>query len=684
MDLKRRFFRLLLLVICLEGSWAWFALFQNPSMARNSVLWGYSAARLVLGAGFGLVLAGIAIITISTCANRDRSKKVLLRVENLLLKKRFLLPVVALLLFGMLTAGAYALLSETARLENAPFLAAVYGRVRPLVWWGIAACVQSLAFLVFSYQHALRDPAFARLSWRDSRAALRKVWLPVVFVVLCVAVLAPNLPRFADVPAHDSGIFLYFGSQILTGKLPYRDLWDHKPPLIFYIDALGLWLGRGSRLGVWFLELAALVTAAWLAFSCLKRYFGSWPAGIAVAGTVLNLVYLLEGGNLTEEFALPLQFAALALFTGGEKGERPWKSLLVGVTAGAAFLLKQTLVGIWIAIAGVILLESVARRDWRGAARRLLSIGAGAGAVCAGVAVFFALQHTLYDFWDIAFRYNFIYSEAGAAERLLALKEILLALLTRSPYFLIGLAAWAVGTVYLILHSQRYTWGPSAAEPFFMLLWIAVLDVPIEILMISTSTKNYAHYFMVLLPAFSILIAFLVFLVLSSRAKIFTQSAAIFFILALFFPPVGFIVEHIRPQPNLQVSRTVDYIVENTGPEDRVLVWGTQTVVNYLSGRESPTRFVHQKPLFRAGYASTALSAEFLEGITTTPPKLIINTWLPSTPFVEISPDGTCRPPQAKYPESMGAVFYTICRDYRLVEILGKDQWVVLEYIGQE
>ena len=657
MDLKGRYFRLLLLVICLEGGWAWFALFQNPSMERNSVLWGYSAARLVLGAGFGLVLSGIAIITISTFTNRDRSKEVLLRIENPLLKKRFLLPVVALLLIGALSGGAYVLLSETNKMANAPFLAAVYGRVRPLVWWGIAACVQSLAFLVLSYQHALRDPAFARLSWHDSRAALRKMWLPVVFVVLCMAVLAPNLPRFMEVPAHDSGIFLYFGSQILTGKLPYRDLWDHKPPLIFYIDALGLWLGRGSRLGVWFLELAALVAAAWLAFYYLKKHFGSWPAGIAVAGTVLNLAFLLEGGNLTEEFALPLQFAALVLFASAKKADRFWEWAAIGVAAGLAFLLKQTTVGVWLALGVVLQLESAARRDWRGAVRRLLSTCAGAGAVCAGVAVFFALQHTLYAFWDIAFRYNFIYSDAGAAQRLLALKEILVELLTRSPYFLIGLAAWAVGAAYLISRSHRDAWGISAAEPFLGPLWIAVLDVPIEILLISTSTKNYAHYFMVLLPSFSILIAFLIFLVLNFRTKIITQSAAAFFILALFFPPVGFIVEHIQPQPNLQVSRTVDYIVENTAPEDRVLVWGTQTVVNYLSGRESPTRFVHQKPLFRAGYASAALSAEFLEGIRTNPPRLIINTWLPSTPFVEISPDGTCGPPRARYPESMGAVY---------------------------
>ena len=211
-------------------------------------------------------------------------------------------------------------------------------------------------------------------------------------------------------------------------------------------------------------------------------------------------------------------------------------------------------------------------------------------------------------------------------------------------------------------------------------LWVAVLDIPIEILLISTSTKNYLHYFMVLLPSFSILITFLISETARFQKKILSTVFNILLTTALFLPAISSIIEQTKPQPNLQVSQTVDYILENTRPEDPVLVWGTQTVVNYLSGRESPTRFVHQKPLFRAGYASASLSAEFLADLETNPPKLIINTWLSSTPFVEISPDGTCGPPEAKYPESMGAVFNYICQHYRLAEVLGKDQWPILEY----
>ncbi len=60
------------------------------------------------------------------------------------------------------------------------------------------------------------------------------------------------LPNGIKIPNRDSGAFLYIGQRILKGDIPYRDIWDHKPPCIFFINALGLFIGRGAIWGVWF------------------------------------------------------------------------------------------------------------------------------------------------------------------------------------------------------------------------------------------------------------------------------------------------------------------------------------------------------------------------------------------------------------------------------------------------
>src|SRR5687768_18415163 len=63
--------------------------------------------------------------------------------------------------------------------------------------------------------------------------------------------LFPSNPTNMTLPSRDSGVFLYVGWRLLNGDIPYRDVWDHKPPLIYFVDALGIALTPASPWGVW-------------------------------------------------------------------------------------------------------------------------------------------------------------------------------------------------------------------------------------------------------------------------------------------------------------------------------------------------------------------------------------------------------------------------------------------------
>lgn len=59
-------------------------------------------------------------------------------------------------------------------------------------------------------------------------------------------------PSTGVVPHIDSGVYLTAGSQILSGKVLYREVWDHKPPLVHLIKAAALAVGdhtTASRVG---------------------------------------------------------------------------------------------------------------------------------------------------------------------------------------------------------------------------------------------------------------------------------------------------------------------------------------------------------------------------------------------------------------------------------------------------
>ena len=244
--------------------------------------------------------------------------------------------------------------------------------------------------------------------------ALRKIidqsWEKLLVLCGALCVLLPVSPLNMKFSYSDSGVFLYTGWRILNGELPYRDVWDHKPPIIFYINALGLAIGDNSRWGVWLIELVALFGAAYIGFKLLKKTLGIFAALFSLLLWLLSLVYVLQGGNIPTEFTLPLQFSALWLVYRADKSRRPqWMFFLIGLTGASAFFLKQNTIGLWIAIVIYLTLKGLMSKQGRQWLRELWFIALGGLAVSLLVVVFFSIQGAFPQFWSAAFEYNFIY-----------------------------------------------------------------------------------------------------------------------------------------------------------------------------------------------------------------------------------------------------------------------------------
>ena len=48
----------------------------------------------------------------------------------------------------------------------------------------------------------------------------------------------------------DGGNYAYYGQQWLRGDLAYVDFWELRPPFIFLMNAVGLFLGNGHPFGI--------------------------------------------------------------------------------------------------------------------------------------------------------------------------------------------------------------------------------------------------------------------------------------------------------------------------------------------------------------------------------------------------------------------------------------------------
>lgn len=494
-----------------------------------------------------------------------------------------------------------------------------------------------------------------------------------IFVLGAVlAALLPLSPWWQTHVLRDSGVFLYTGWRILDGEVPYLDVWDHKPPLVFYVNALGLAL-TGSRWGVWAIEVISACAAAYLSFALCKALFGRLTASISLGLWLVTLLFVIEGGNLTTEYALPFQFALLWLARDVQPNPAPLgRWFLFGILAGVAFFLKQTTIGIAMAVVAYLILQCMRTGQGNRLLRQLGLMLLGAGVMAGAVAAFFAAQGALAEFWDAAFRYNLSYiapsPDTGASGLAPSrLRPVISGItpLTRTGLFPLALLGYTAAAFSLF----RKTPMPTQLRS---LLLIGLIGLPIELLLVSASGRTYPHYYMALLPILSILTAFSLWKFLSTfNLQQVSPQLRVAYSLAIlvslgwsYFDTYWQQVRSFQA-PAPQHEQAALFIQNKSTPEDYVLLWGAESGINFVAQRPSPTRYVYQYPLYQAGYVSDMHIAEFLADLEATPPRFIIDTQNQMTPIFELPTESS----------ELQARIATLRATYGPSEMLGS--WVV-------
>ncbi len=191
-------------------------------------------------------------------------------------------------------------------------------------------------------------PAPARPLSPEIEASLTKALIVVCLAATAYLFLQISMFRYG----RDQGIYAMAAAAILRGEMPYRDIWDFKPPGIFAVYAFTRALFGTSESAIRVVEILGLgsVVAAFAIFS--RRFFGDWRVGI-VGGALAALVHgELEFWHTSqpESFAGILTAWALVFATFEPESTDPrarrkqlgaWA--LAGACYGCAFLLKPPL-----------------------------------------------------------------------------------------------------------------------------------------------------------------------------------------------------------------------------------------------------------------------------------------------------------------------------------------------------
>ncbi|HTX79159.1 MAG TPA: hypothetical protein VMC62_05800 [Longilinea sp.] len=260
-------------------------------------------------------------------------------------------------------------------------------------------------------------------------------------------------PLYVPVPARDSGIFLYIGSEILHGKVLYLQTWDNKQPLLYLFNAVGLWLGNGSTWGVWALEAALFVVALVLMYAILRRSLAPF-ASFAVSIASFLAVFPVLGGNYSEEYAIVFQVSILALLflaylPNRHRLSRPLSALGMGLATGLVFCLKQTYLDVGIAVVFLIAFLSWLEKDVK-RLFHLLWMLLGFVLVNALVVLYFYSHGALNDYIVSAFLFNRYYSSQGLLEWLHTVLKVI-EFNSGYPFLFIMGSLWLGGVLFVLV-----------------------------------------------------------------------------------------------------------------------------------------------------------------------------------------------------------------------------------------
>ncbi|WP_346675678.1 hypothetical protein [Enorma phocaeensis] len=169
------------------------------------------------------------------------------------------------------------------------------------------------------------------------------IWVSLLILsIVILALLSPLRPGNTIISYTDSSVFQYIGSSMLDGAVPYRDVFDHKGPLIYFINCLG-WMLHGES-GIWLIEVISLTVCAILWFELAYLVNGSNSASLLSSLLGLSAFILwIEGGNLTEEYCLPFLTTILLVYVATIKTKKPvsfYFAFITGVSCAVVFLIK--------------------------------------------------------------------------------------------------------------------------------------------------------------------------------------------------------------------------------------------------------------------------------------------------------------------------------------------------------
>ena len=210
----------------------------------------------------------------------------------------------------------------------------------------------------------------------------------------------------------DVNCFFTVGRGILHGLVPYRDLYEQKGPLVYFLFALAGQISESSFLGVYLLEGLCFACFLYLGGRIAEVLsdwkYAFWPFS-ALLAILIPITPAFSHGASAEEYFLPVLALGLFIVLKAMHEKRPLtdgQGLVLGLCAAAALWTKYTFCGLYTGLAFAVLFWYLFTGKVRRLPHLILFFLLGCLALSAAVTGWFAVKGALPELWQAYFVNN--------------------------------------------------------------------------------------------------------------------------------------------------------------------------------------------------------------------------------------------------------------------------------------
>lgn len=405
----------------------------------------------------------------------------------------------------------------------------------------------------------------------------------------------------------DEGIYLAIGQALNRGAVMYRDIWDNKTPLLYYIYAINPTLIWAKLTGTMFVlgttaGVYALVKNLFFSYKSFAKELISISTSL-LAGIFLSIP-LFEGtiANAELYFTLPTVWAAYLLQKSiSSQVELHKKNYFLGVLISLAFLIKVPAIfdflGILFAWCVIFIKEHYKGLSIGKIIFKLLTslcpILATFLLVFIGINIYFFTQNALVDFYTAVFFQNSSYVAIDSGP----LSNI------TNPLFIKGFVLLVSSAILMGL----FFYNKIRKDLLMLILWFCF-----SLYGALLSNRAYMHYLLQIVPPTIILLTYL-FITYKRNWMLIIPTMVILSLLhgqfknAFFLSPQSYYqnwFDYISERKSwssyvtyfdyrtLNSYKIAAFISENTQPSDQIFVWADASFVYVLSQRPPATKFI--------------------------------------------------------------------------------------------